>query len=533
MMRNYTNSLNSILQRSLFLIFTITSLTSCYSWQQTTSLSNLGTRTPLEIQILQINDVYEIAPLEHGATGGMARVAELRKELLKETPQTITILAGDFLNPSVIGTVKIGENRVQGAHMVEVMNAAHVDYVTFGNHEFDLKESDLQSRLNESQFEWISSNVLHQTTSGTEPFYKVQDGSKRFFPQYQIVTFKDSRTEQEVRMGLIAVTIPFNKPPYVTYEDPLAKAIQTFETVRVESDFVVAITHQNLSDDFELARRIPGLALIIGGHDHENSYNQVGSVPIAKADANAKTAYVHRIQFDPADKKVQVHSTVRHLNHTVAQDQEVAALVKSWQDKTYSAFAAQGFKIDAPVASLKEPLDGLESHIRSQQTNLGSLITKAMLENAADAELALLNSGSVRVDDYLQGEITQFDIIRTLPFGGKVLKVTMNGSLLLKLLNIGRSNIGTGGFLQMANVTATPNGDWLVNGAALDLTRNYRLAISDFLMSGRENNFEFLTRNTPGVINVWEPGDADLLRDIRLVLVEHFTKLGTAPSVPN
>jgi len=32
------------------------------------------------------------------------------------------------------------------------MNAAGMDLVVFGNHEFDIKESELQLRLNESTF---------------------------------------------------------------------------------------------------------------------------------------------------------------------------------------------------------------------------------------------------------------------------------------------------------------------------------------------------------------------------------------------
>jgi len=52
---------------------------------------------------LQMNDVYELIPLSGGKKGGLARVATIRKLLLKENPNTITFLAGDVVSPSALG----------------------------------------------------------------------------------------------------------------------------------------------------------------------------------------------------------------------------------------------------------------------------------------------------------------------------------------------------------------------------------------------------------------------------------------------
>jgi len=49
------------------------------------------------------------------------------------------------------------------------------------------------------------------------------------------------------------------------------------------------------------------------------------------------------------------------------------------------------------------------------------------------------------------GQITVYDVIRVLPFGGKVQLASIKGSLLLKALNQGVENTGAGGFLQSAN----------------------------------------------------------------------------------
>ena len=60
----------------------------------------------ISFTFLQVNDVYEITPLGGGEVGGMARVATLKKQLKKENPNTFTFMAGDFLSPSLIGTIK-------------------------------------------------------------------------------------------------------------------------------------------------------------------------------------------------------------------------------------------------------------------------------------------------------------------------------------------------------------------------------------------------------------------------------------------
>ena len=472
---------------------------------------------PTELIFLQLNDVYEIAPLEGGRVGGMARVATLRNELLKEN--------GDFLSPSVIGTARIDGQRVAGAQMVDVMNEVGIDFVTFGNHEFDLRESDLQARIDESRFEWISANVLHKTEAGVMPFHRNEDGEKFPFPPYEVIYLRDAFDGRSLRVGIIAVTLPFTRQPYLEYLDVFEAAKEAYEQIRENCELVVAITHLAMEDDRELAKALPGLALIMGGHEHENMYEWVGEVPIAKADANAKSAYVHRLRYDPGTGKTQVDSKLRVLDSLVTLDPVISARVASWEQRAYQVFKDQGFDLDAPVTTLKEPLNGLESYIRNQPANLGIAVAQAMYEAADDADVAILNSGSIRIDDYLSGSITQFDIIRTLPFGGAILKVDMKGELLQRVLEAGIRNKGMGGYLQTWQATQTPDQKWQIGGAPLDPARTYRVAITDFLMTGGEANLDFLVKDHPQVIAVREPGTEDILRDVRLVLVQYLRKL--------
>ncbi len=130
--------------------------------------------------------------------------------------------------------------------------------------------------------------------------------------------------------------------------------------------------------------------------------------------------------------------------------------------------------------------------------------------------MLVFNGGAIRIDDLLPaGPITQYDVIRILPFGGKVLSVEMPGSLIKRVLTQGQANRGTGGFLQTANVTQNQQA-WLINGRAIVDTQTYRVAVNDFLMSGRETGLDFLTLKQPGVKLVSEK------RDLRLAVIDQL-----------
>ena len=100
--------------------------------------NNKGT---IDITFLQLNDIYEISPLDQGKISGVARLATVRKELLAQNRNTFTLLAGDFLSPSVIGTLiydSTTKSRIAGMHMLECLNAAGLDLAVFGNHEYNI-----------------------------------------------------------------------------------------------------------------------------------------------------------------------------------------------------------------------------------------------------------------------------------------------------------------------------------------------------------------------------------------------------------
>jgi 5'-nucleotidase len=470
----------------------------------------LSDRASVHITLLHLNDVYEITPVNNGTQGGLARVATIRKQLANQNPHTFMVLAGDLFSPSALGTARVNGERLAGRHIVDVMNATGLDYATFGNHEFDLNAEQFGQRLSESQAIWFSSNVMD--VQG-QPLPNVEG---------HVIFTATNTMNQPVRVGMFGLTVASNPRDYVSYLDPMDVAQQEVDALRGQVEILIAVTHLSLQEDTQLVQTFPEIDLVLGGHEHENwqIWRGPGMTPIFKADANARSVYIHDLYYNTTTGQLEIDSQLRLVTADIPDDPEVAQVVQNWVDVAYAGFRSQGFEPDRAVTTLTEPLDGTESSVRNQPTRLTELIAHGMLHAVPDAELSIFNSGSIRLDDVLlPGVITEYDIIRTLPFGGIVLAVEMQGSLLQDVLDQGAANQGRGGYLQTANVEWDPAAsNWQINGAILDADKSYLVAINDFLLTGLEAGLDFLNRDNPDL----KVNETEIAPDIRNTLIDEL-----------
>jgi 5'-nucleotidase len=464
------------------------------------------TSAPATLTILQFNDVYEITAMAGGAWGGPARVASLHKALLERNPNTLLLLAGDFLSPSALSTSRVDGERLDGRQMVAVLNALGVDYATFGNHEFDLREAPFMARLGEAEFPILSVNV---TAAGGAPLPDVR--------RHVILRYPDG-AGGEVRVAIFGVTIDRDQAPYAPIAPPVPPAIEEAHVLADSADIIIAMTHMSIGEDIQLADAAPGIDLILGGHEHENILVRRGAdlTPITKADANFRTVYIHDLRWDPVGRRVNVTSRLVAINDSLPDDPATAAVAARWVRAGYDGFRENGFQPESTVARIPVEFDGREAVVYRESTELTRAIADAMLADVPDADAAVYNAGSIRLDDVLPpGPVTQYDVIRVLPFGGPTVEVRMTGALLRRVLDQGWRNRGTGGFLQLARIERADAG-WTIAGAALDDARTYRIAVPDFLISGREQNLDFLNRENPGLTVLRS------LRDVRFALIDHL-----------
>ena len=117
----------------------------------------------VKVTLLQVNDVYQFAPVDLGTRGGPGGVLTLKKKSRSSRPTPSLLLSGDTISPSVESITP------QGAQMIDAWNIARLRLFDFGNHEFDFGPDVLRQRM-KNQFKWIVANVIDKKTG--EAFWR-------------------------------------------------------------------------------------------------------------------------------------------------------------------------------------------------------------------------------------------------------------------------------------------------------------------------------------------------------------------------
>ena len=228
---------------------------------------------------------------------------------------------------------------------------------------------------------------------------------------------------------------------------------------------------------------------------------------------------LHRLTWDPAAGKTRVQSRLRVVDKSVPDDPAVAAEVEVWVQKAFQAYRAQGADPSNPLVTPTVELDGREAIIRNGSTELTRILAQG-IQDATGAEVTFYNSGTVRIDDKIPAgqAMTEYDVLRILPFGGYATSARIKGDLLQKILDQGIANRGSGGFLQ-SHPTSHDGTQWLIDGKPLDPAHTYSVAFNDFLLTGLERGLSYLKPPNPEIQLVREQGTS-----LRQVLAARLEK---------
>lgn len=434
-------------------------LTLCLLWTACSSTPAPVTKPQAtgdkRFRILQINDVYKIEGLEEGTVGGLARVRTLRSDLEKDGP-VLLLHGGDLLFPSVMSKQFQAQAMVEGLNLLD--GSPGFDdrmIVTFGNHEFDQKTPDiLKARLPESQFHWITSNTYYRDSAGArpEPFH-------RRFPNVRSTIVRDVAG---VRIGFFGLTLDDALQSYVHYDYALdpdhpdqsarnAAVRATLSHLEEQGvDMIIAVTHQNLSEDVRLAQDFPAIDVIIGGHEHIHQEQRVGDTLITKADSDARTAYV--IDVDASGSGApQLQARLVPLDSTVAKDPAVQAAVDRWTEKLAQAIPDYN-QVYGRTVNL---LEGEEPAVRGRETALGNWLADVARQRMG-TDIAFIQGGSIRINDNIQaaGEIRGEHLAGIFYYDSLLFSFELTGRQLLDILNnsVSLADAGAGRFLQVSNI---------------------------------------------------------------------------------
>jgi 5'-nucleotidase len=454
----------------------------------------------VKVTILQVNDVYQFAPVDQGKSGGLGRVLTLKKSIQQENPNTLFLMAGDTISPSVESITH------KGAQMIEAWNAVGLDYATFGNHEFDFGPDVLVERIKESKFGWIAANVIDKRTG--QPF----GDAKRFV----------IREFGGVKVGLFGLVLPETKTTSrpgdnVEFRNACDTAKQVVSELHGQGvKVVVALTHLSMKEDKEVAR-CSGVNLIVGGHEHTLLESHAGFAPIFKMTADARELGRIDLNISPTGELDSIDWKVIPVDSTTKEAPEIAAVYRK-----YASLLAQLAK---PVGRTSVALDARSKENRTRETNVGNFITDAF-RRATAADIGLMNGGSVRADTIIgPGRLRERDLLSILPFKNKLVKIEVTGATLRAALEHGVSRVAPGaepgGFPQVSGVQysfdASRNAgarivDVKVNGLPLSDGKKYTLTTTTFIALDGGDGYSMFKGSTVVIPPERAPIDAEVVR---------------------
>jgi len=151
--------------------------------------------------------------------------------------------------------------------MIEMMNEAEYDVAVAGNHELDYVGDYTGLSLRSAEFPFLAANIDAATTAlpHMKPF----------------VVFQTQNGMSVAILGLS--TVNFEKPG-VTARDPVETSL-LYRNLAHENDLFVTLNHIGFTSDQELAKAIPEIDVIVGGHSHTllESAKLINGVLIAHA----------------------------------------------------------------------------------------------------------------------------------------------------------------------------------------------------------------------------------------------------------
>ena len=219
------------------------------------------------------------------------------------------------------------------------------------------------------------------------------------------------------------------------------------------------------------------------------------SAPVMKGASNARAIWTIELDFDAEGLPV-VDERFLEMGAEVGPDEDYAAIDRKWHDKLYEIFPF----LAAQVGEVAVPLDATEERIRSTENGWGNFIVDQMRTAFGDApaDLAFINSGTLRIDDIVVGDITFEDIARTFAFSSYLRYMTVSGREFRKLMETGYRGSGSQGYFPQVSGfrvcvdRSLPDGERIVSLQVPDedgwqeigTDTEYTLVVPDFLYRG-------------------------------------------------
>ncbi len=477
-------------------------------------------------------------------------IKELRAAYRAEGKPSLLLDAGDVFS----GTLYF--NKFLGQADLELMNYMKYDMMTFGNHEFDLGDTDnniaLKNFVTAAKFPFITANV---DFSKNKSFNGLQKKTITAGPERGKIYQGIIKEYKGQKIGFFGLTTEETKDiaspgtvAFANYIDSAKAAVKKLEDRGVNK--IVALTHIGFDDneaidnDQLLARNVDGIDVIVGGHSHTKLEKPVvvdETVVPGKAEPTIiAQAYQYGdflgnldLTFDYKGKLTEYNGSLIDVS-TAKEDVRAAEILKPYADQIAEL---KNEEVGANIVNALPNPRG-EISVRNSETALGNLITDGMLKKAKeynkDTVIAMQNGGGIRaaID---AGPLTVGEVLTTLPFGNTLATAKMTGEEIKNLLEIsvGVAPKENGGFLHVSGmkfeydstktagervtkIEVNNNGTFEV----IDPAKTYVIATNAFTAKGGDGLTPFATAYKEGRVTDLGLSDWENLRDFTKSLGE-------------
>ncbi len=426
-----------------------------------------NTSTEKEITILFTNDLHShLLPSANengeGEYGGYARLMTLIKEQKKKAPDAILVDGGDFSMGSLFQTVYSTE-----ALELRIMGAMGYDVTTFGNHEYDYLQKGLGSMLNAAV---ESGDVLPEIVCANymPPLEDADGYNPEIWEAMTGYGVKDYVIMERggvyyAIFGILGHDSDACAPNSgMAMKDPISQAKKTVDAAVKECEetygvhpIVVCLSHSGTDDkgkgeDYELAKSVSGIDVIISGHTHTLLGKPITVNDTLIVSAGEYGRYLGVLKVKLKDGKITLSDyDLLAVDENVEDDSEISALISSYKLLVEQNYLSKyGLAFDDVLVRNQFIFDKVDDVYATQhESTLGNLFSDAYKQAAEKAtgkkvDLALTATGVIRGTIPI-GNVTVSDVFNAASLGvgteGELLSIYLTGADLKNVLELDAS----------------------------------------------------------------------------------------------
>jgi 5'-nucleotidase len=413
-----------------------------------------GTKT---FTILHTNDMHsafiglgpssDYSPFELGndqTRGGYARLARLiaqRKEARRSQGPVLILDAGDYS----MGTAFGAASRETGGEL-RLMSLMGYDATTFGNHEFDLGPDGLGKAIGAAGKAGPIPAIVAANTdlSGSDAtLADLQRLAGAGAIRRHLVIERGG-----IRFGIFGLlgkeAIFYTMGGATAFSDAIETAREVVKSLRETEkvDVVICLSHGGLEkgpdgrftdgDDVRLAKAVPGIDVVIGGHSHTELREAIivnGRTPVVQTGKQGENLGELVVALRGGALTVESYRLFP-IDDSIAGDRAVADEIdRLKQSVTADVFQSRGYSIDQPLAIIPRDLPNRFADIAAS-TPLANLVTDAF-RSATKADIGFTANGLMRagLTRGRSGVQTVYDVFAVAPLGAGVVDATAGSAL--------------------------------------------------------------------------------------------------------